>query len=217
MPRESSFGGGETYIPSVDMLRSAVTVLAVITYPAGLVFWVVVHRFITFWRAVGPTRTYVALCAILIVVGWGLYAWRIRLTGDDYGTSYPLVAISIGLLLVSVGIERRCRRTLSLRTLFGVSELTAESSGVLLRDGIFARVRHPRYVGASIGLAATALFANHLGTYLLLTVFLPGIYVVTALEERELVARFGDAYRQYQREVPRFLPRPVLRTTEGQH
>ena len=106
---------------------------------------------------------------------------------------------------------------LSLRTLVGAPELNAESRGVLLRDGIFARVRHPRYLGASLGLAATALFANHLGTYLLLAVFLPGIYVVTVLEERELVARFGDAYREYQRRVPRFLPRPVLRTTKRQH
>lgn len=201
----------------MDTLRSAVAVFAVITYPAGLVFWVVVHRFIACWRAVGPTRTYVALCAIVVVVGWGLYAWRARLTGDDYGTSYPLVALSIGLLIMSMALERRCRRMLSLRTLFGVPELTAESSGVLLRDGIFARVRHPRYLGAAMGLAATALFANHLGTYLLVAGFLPGIYVVTVLEERELVVRFGDAYRQYQRQVPRFLPRPVLRTTERQH
>lgn len=66
-------------------------------------------------------------------------------------------------------------------------------------------------------LMATALFANHLGTYLLVVVFLPGIYVVTVLEERELVARFGETYRDYQRQVPRLLPRPVLRTTEGQH
>ena len=180
-------------------------------------FWVIVHRFIAFWRTVGPTRTYVALCGILIVVGWGLYAWRAPLTGHDYGTSYPIVALSIGFMIFSVGIERRCRDVLSLRTLVGAPELTAESSEVLLRDGIFAWVRHPRYLGASLGLTAIALFANHLGTYLLLAVFLPEIYVVSVLEERELVARFGDAYRDYQRRVPRFLPRPVLRPTERQH
>ena len=57
----------------MDTIRSAVAVLALIGYPAGLVFWVVVHRFIAFWRTVGATRTYVALCVILIAiaVGWG--------------------------------------------------------------------------------------------------------------------------------------------------
>jgi len=150
---------------------------------------------------------------MLVVIGWGLYAWRIRLTGPDYGTSYPLVALSLGALIVGFDIERRCRRMLSLRTLVGVPELTAETTGVLLRDGIFSRVRHPRYLGASLGLVAIAFFANYLWTYLLVGVFLPGIYVVTVLDERELVTRFGDAYRAYQQQVPRLLPRLVLRTT----
>ena len=36
---------------------------------------------------------------------------------------------------------------------------------------------------------------------------LPGLYLITVLEERELLVRFGDEYRQYQDQVPRFLPR----------
>jgi protein-S-isoprenylcysteine O-methyltransferase Ste14 len=28
------------------------------------------------------------------------------------------------------------------------------------------------------------------------------------LEERELLGRFGDAYREYQRDVPRLIPHP---------
>jgi protein-S-isoprenylcysteine O-methyltransferase Ste14 len=206
-----------TYIPSVETLRHAAAVLALISYPAGLVFWVIVHRFIVRWRTIGPTRTYIALCAALMLVGWGLFLWRDPLIGRDLGTSRALVVLATGVLIVGLDIERRCRRMLSLRTLAGVPELKAETNGVLLREGIFARVRHPRYLGASLGLMAIALFANHLGTYLLVLVFLPGIYLVTVLEERELVARFGDRYRDYQRQVPRLLPRPVLRTTEGQH
>ena len=78
MPRESSFGGGETHIRSVDTLRSAVAVLAVITYPAGLVFWVVVHRFIAFWRARSDRRERTSYSApSYIVVGWGLDAWQL--------------------------------------------------------------------------------------------------------------------------------------------
>ena len=30
--------------------------------------------------------------------------------------------------------------------------------------------------------------------------------VLVRFEERELVGRFGDAYRSYQRDVPRFVP-----------
>jgi len=34
-----------------------------------------------------------------------------------------------------------------------------------------------------------------------------GIYAVALLEERELLARFGDEYRTYCRRVPRFIPK----------
>jgi len=34
-----------------------------------------------------------------------------------------------------------------------------------------------------------------------------GLHLVTVLEERELVSRFGDAYREYQHRAPRFVPR----------
>jgi len=47
--------GHETYISSVDALRFAAAVLAVVSYPAGLVSWLLVHRLITVWRLVGPT------------------------------------------------------------------------------------------------------------------------------------------------------------------
>jgi protein-S-isoprenylcysteine O-methyltransferase Ste14 len=33
------------------------------------------------------------------------------------------------------------------------------------------------------------------------------LYGITLMEERELVERFGQAYRQYQQRVPRFVPR----------
>ena len=51
------------------------------------------------------------------------------------------------------------------------------------------------------------LLINYLGLYILFLLVIPMGLWLLALEKRELVDRFGDAYRQYQREVPQLIPR----------
>jgi protein-S-isoprenylcysteine O-methyltransferase Ste14 len=55
---------------------------------------------------------------------------------------------------------------------------------------------------------AYALFANYLGAYIVVVLSLPLIHFVVRLEERELRERFGTAYEEYYRRVPRFVPKP---------
>ena len=53
----------------------------------------------------------------------------------------------------------------------------------------------------------SALIANYLALYLIVALWLPGIYVIVLLEEKELRDRFGRAYDDYCRRVPRSIPR----------
>ena len=78
--------------------------------------------------------------------------------------------------------------------------------GQLLTEGIYSKMRHPRYVELSLGTFALTLFVNHLGTYLLFVAFLAGLHAVVLLEERELCERFGEEYLAYRARVPRFIP-----------
>jgi protein-S-isoprenylcysteine O-methyltransferase Ste14 len=77
----------------------------------------------------------------------------------------------------------------------------------LLKEGIYGRVRHPRYVSTMVGMIGFALFTNYSGAYVVVALTLPGLYLITILEERELLVRFGEEYRHYQEEVPRLIPR----------
>lgn len=77
----------------------------------------------------------------------------------------------------------------------------------MLKEGIYASVRHPRYVAVIVGIAAFALFVNYLGIYVFTVLTVPALWLVVILEERELTERYGQEYAQYQREVPMFFPR----------
>ena len=58
-----------------------------------------------------------------------------------------------------------------------------------------------------VGMIGSALLTNHSGVYVVVALILSGLYLITVLEERELLVRFGDEHRHYQEEVPRLIPR----------
>ncbi len=71
-------------------------------------------------------------------------------------------------------------------------------------EGLFRYTRHPLYVISTIYLlAAPDMTTGRLAwTVNIILYFLIG----TIFEERRLLAQFGEAYREYQNRVPRFLP-----------
>lgn len=78
----------------------------------------------------------------------------------------------------------------------------------LVTGGLYTLVRHPQYTGLFI-----ALFGE--GVVHWPTLFSVGLFPVVVLaytwlahrEERQMLTRFGDGYRAYQRRVPMFIPR----------
>jgi protein-S-isoprenylcysteine O-methyltransferase Ste14 len=77
--------------------------------------------------------------------------------------------------------------------------------------GFYKLVRHPLMVGFLVAFWATPFMT--LG-HLFFAVMVTG-YVLfgTWIEERDLVAHFGDDYRSYQKTVPGFIPLPPRRST----
>jgi protein-S-isoprenylcysteine O-methyltransferase Ste14 len=130
------------------------------------------------------------------------------LLGADLGTSWLLVGAAAACAVPAFLIARARGRLLTFGVLAGLPELSpGRYPGRLLTEGIYARIRHPRYVEVAVGTLAYALFANHVGTYVLWLLLLPTLLLVVRLEERELRERFGAAWDEYARRVPRFLPR----------
>jgi protein-S-isoprenylcysteine O-methyltransferase Ste14 len=181
----------------------------VVTFlPPGLVWWFLVHPFVRFWRRLGPRVTLTIMGALGVGGVAALLPFRAAILGRDLGTSPVLLGVGAVLLLASWWIALLRRRHLTARILAGVPELDGEgSSGTLLTEGIYARMRHPRYVEVALGTLAWACFANFVGAWVVALGTIPVLHLIVLLEERELVDRFGAQYRTYSASVPRYLPR----------
>ena len=195
----------------IDYVRYSLGVLVLSIYAPGLLFWLVIHPWVHWWRTIGPLRTFFILFSTLTVLGVLLYRVRKPLLGRDLGTNWILVGSGLLFegILAWLGLTYgRHMAHLRLGTRMGIPELLRhDGRQTLMREGIYRVVRHPVYVTAAVAGISVALVINYLGVYILFVSALPVLYLITILEERELVARFGEEYRQYQREVPRLIPR----------
>ena len=94
----------------------------------------------------------------------------------------------------------------------GIRPEDGEGGGELIVQGVYCRVRNPLFLLALIFLWLSPIMTeNLLALYLLATVY---FYLGSVHEERTLAEKFGDAYRDYQRGVPRIVPRLRCRYPE---
>lgn len=192
----------------MDTARYVVALLAITVFPAAMLYWLLVHQFVRFWRQLGLVPSYIVLFGIFFTMIGAVYALRGTLLAAEYGTNWLFIGIGGVLFVAGKVVQGFARRQLSIATFLGVPELQPSGKeGRLLQLGIYRRVRHPRYLGVMLGTVAMALFTNYLAAYAVAVIAFPWLHLIMVLEERELLDRFGEAYRTYQQQVPRLVPR----------
>ena len=192
----------------MSAIRYDLALLGLLFIPTSILVWVVIHPFVGFWRRLGMRGTYAAVLVIEAAVAFGLFQVRKPLLAVEFGSHWTVLVPGVGILAVAVWLRTRLQRHFSVAQLLGFPELAPDRFPPrLVTVGLHAHVRHPRYLQYLLVLAGWALVANFLATYLLLALMVPAVWLVVVLEERELRARFGAAYDDYCRRVPRFWPR----------
>jgi methanethiol S-methyltransferase len=90
----------------------------------------------------------------------------------------------------------------SLESNYNFDELDEKS--YLVTDGMYKFTRHPLYLFSILFL----LFRPYmdLNYFIIFSCFVIYFYVGSIYEEKKLVEKFGDAYRNYQKSVPRIFP-----------
>jgi protein-S-isoprenylcysteine O-methyltransferase Ste14 len=190
----------------LHQVRYWLAVLLYATLPPAVLYWYLIHPFAAFWRRLGIRWTFTVVGIVFLAVTLALASLHESVLAVSFRFSWPLAALGFVLYAVSIALEVSCRRHLKFRILAGVPEVSGKP-GRLLTEGIYARVRNPRYLSLFFGVAAFALILNYLALYLAFVLFVPAVYGIILLEERELRERFGAEYEDYLRRVPRLIPR----------
>lgn len=128
-----------------------------------------------------------------------LFGWQ---GSPHFGPFHLLstVFIAVGFWLIAAGW----------RSLYA-----GQQRGELATTGLYARVRHPQYVGFVLVMSG---FLLQWPTLLTLVMFPILVWMYSRLaihEEREVARRFGDTWQAYAARTPRFIPRLRAASSQG--
>jgi protein-S-isoprenylcysteine O-methyltransferase Ste14 len=128
------------------------------------------------------------------------------------GTGQMDLLMPVGLLVMVVGYVIFIWSVL-VRGRYAVSwQMPANHK--LVERGPYRYVRHPSYLGYFLMFVGLLLLWQD-ALALIPLVGIPGYVLITRREEEMLVARFGERYVQYQKNVGRFFPKMSLRKSSS--
>lgn len=104
--------------------------------------------------------------------------------------------IRIAGIMIAVGaFSLACLARMQLGKAFAVTP----QAKALVTGGLYSRVKHPMYICVDIAICGAALAAQRWWVLLPLLILVP-LQIRNCHKERELLlAKFGDAYREYAR------------------
>src|SRR5262245_42082254 len=155
-----------------------------------------------------PFRAVVVISAILIVIGWLM--GYLRPLDASLGVELPAWAQIPGIVagVAGAALGLTCGAMLSTR---GIGTLGGEQWFMpreFVASGPFRFVRNPMSLGGVVLLTGIALWhRSAFGLGFAAAMFLVTHLVAVYMEEPGLEKRFGDSYREYRRNVRRWLPR----------
>ena len=179
------------------------TAIAVLAFEMPVpIYWLTLHLPVSFWR-----RHRRAAFPLAVLAAWGivdvlLYRYRLELFRHEI--SFGAALVGMALIAFDVFAFSTSEAMLGGRRIVGHSELAGNRE--LIARGLYARVRHPRYLGMMAGVLGACLIVASGPLWAASVVWLLLALLTIRAEERELRARLGPAYAAYAEHVPALLP-----------
>lgn len=82
----------------------------------------------------------------------------------------------------------------------------AQKNHQLATTGIYSKIRHPQYIGFVAIMFGFLLMWPTLLTLIMFPILFYMYYRLAKSEEKDMEAEFGEEYRQYKKQTPRFIP-----------
>ncbi len=180
------------------------TFLVCLYFPVPFIMlWL--HLLQPVWRPLGKHSYWIHTPVYLAMVATCALLHRRWSTGVliDAGAAdvvgFGLIGISVAILIISY-------RFIDPWTLMAGPQLT-RSRRKLITDGIYAYIRHPRYLILITGALGNFLLTGTVSLLIAFIVTTTLTIMLTHVEEAELRRQFGSAYEDYAHRVPAFIPR----------
>jgi protein-S-isoprenylcysteine O-methyltransferase Ste14 len=169
-------------------------------------FWIPVHGLSTFFKKLG-IFTYITPLITWLPIAWLIYANRDLLLRHTIYLPLTLKVMGWIIFILGMLLQIWTLRLLGGWRILGLPEVTQIVESRIVTTGPFSVIRHPTYVSHTVMYAGVFLITGVivLGVITLLDIIIINTIVIP-LEDRELVERFGAAYRQYKERVPAFFP-----------
>ena len=156
------------------------------------------------WSVAGAVFWYGAVVIMIILAPWLDKIWGLRL-------SIPLsVRLPLGILLLLIGVPMVFWTIFRFLRTKG-TPIPFNPPPTLVLTGLYRIVRNPMHFGWTITLIGAAVLVE---SFTLLVIFIPlfviaHILYLKLIEEKELEKKFGQAYLDYKKHVPMFIPRLI--------
>src|SRR5947209_4610528 len=177
-------------------------IIAVI-YSSIPLFWFAIHPLVQRWRRMrrSPYRILLPLwLAVMAVLGVVTWPWRSALL---YSVPWTRV-IALPFVFLALKIYARILPEFGVTNFTGETELRPEQhQQKLIITGLYAHMRHPIYLAHLCMFCGWTILSGLSINFVLLGIsVLVTFPLMIVMEEKELVKRLGQAYREHQRTVP---------------
>ena len=169
-------------------------------------WWLIIFHYLV--RKQSKVITIVSYASIAIfwgILGFYVYHHMELLFGQRFTPTWVMRLLGFIVILLAATMDWKVMQTLGVKRLLMFVEMKQEKTHEqFVTSGIYQYARHPRYVEYMLIALSVVLFFGYIFMFYYLIYLILSFWLATSAEEKELVERFGNDYREYQKKVPRF-------------